>query len=104
MGLLRQATSCIFMRVSATLVFHINIFLGAHNFFLTTGIFACFFAPGNLNDLFIFDIPSNKWSDITGAVSGAKSVEKFSSRLIFQDGKLYTFGGANDAGIHHVSG
>jgi hypothetical protein len=59
----------------------------------------CYFATGYLNDLFVFDFASKKWSDITGVVNGEKSVEKFSCRLIFENGKLYAFGGANDAGI-----
>ncbi len=56
-------------------------------------------APGYLNDLFIFDFPSMAWSDISGLVSGVKPAEKFSCGLIVQDGKLYIYGGANDAGI-----
>ena len=56
-------------------------------------------APGSLNDLLIFDYPSMAWSDISGVVSGVKPAEKYSCRLIVQDGKLYIHGGANDAGI-----
>jgi hypothetical protein len=58
--------------------------------------------PGYLNDVLIFDYPSMTWSDISGVVSGAKQVEKFSCGLLVQDGKLYIHGGANDAGFYKV--
>jgi hypothetical protein len=64
----------------------------------------CLFVSGYLNDLFEFDFPSSTWSDISDFVTGTKPVEKFSCRLIFEGGKLYVFGGANDAGIHHDEG
>lgn len=55
---------------------------------------------GYLNDLFVFDHPSLAWTDISDSVIGSKPIKKCGCGLIFQDGKLYIYGGGNDGGIH----
>ncbi len=53
---------------------------------------------GYHSDLFVYSPHKSAWTDISDGVSGIRPVEKFGCCLTVEGGKLFIFGGANDAG------
>ena len=54
---------------------------------------------GYYSDFFVYNPHTSAWTDISNGVSGTRPVEKVGCGLTVEGGKLFVFGGANDAGI-----
>jgi hypothetical protein len=53
-------------------------------------------SSGPVNDLYVFDLSTTTWTDLSGAAQGPTPRQYFAFTAAF--GKLFTFGGFDDTG------